>query len=207
MPSTPPRSLLGVLTEEHVLIHRALALFARYSEQVFSGDGYDPHLARRFLRFFRDFGDLRHHQKEEEILFPWMAALGLPPGDGPLAVLSQEHEVGRDLRLALSLATDALLESPQEGDARERFRSLALRYVELMTAHIEKEEQVLFPLAERFARQSGQELRRADELPATELSWIEGLELQAASWPSASLSLRGLGTPYGFERLCEESLR
>lgn len=204
------RWLTAILTEEHGLLLRALGLFGRYGELVASGRPYDPRHARVFLRFFREFGDVRHHEKEERLLFPWLEAQGLPSQIGPLGILRQEHELGRDLRLALSLAADALLDSPGEGDTRARFHGLALRFVELMTAHIEKEEQVLFPLADRFGQQLREPVERPHdypfELPAKELEWLSRLEHEATTWPSATLCLNGLGTPYGFERLCEESL-
>lgn len=202
----PTRWLTAILTEEHELLLRALGLFGRYSELLVVGRPYDPRLARGFLRFFRDFGDVRHHEKEEQLLFPWMEAQGLPREVGPLGVLRQEHELARDLRLALSLAADALLVFPGDGDARVRFHALAVRFVELMTAHIEKEEQVLFPLADRFSQQGREPLERPSVAPTKELAWVARLEEEAATWPSPRLSLHGLGTPYGFERLCEESL-
>lgn len=200
------RLLTEILSEEHEFLLRALDLFCRYAEHVTSQRGYDPRLAREFLHFFRDFGDHVHHAKEESILFEWLGARGLPLDGGPLGVLRQEHEVSRDLRLALSLAADLLLQSPGDPEARVRFRDLACRYVELMTAHIAKEEQVLFPLANSFALQTGTELLRAGELPAKEFAWLASVEARAVNWPRASLSLQGLGTPYGFECLCEAAL-
>lgn len=200
------RPLTVVLSEEHELLARVLVTFARYGERVASGASYDPHLAHELLRFLTEFGDSRHHEKEEALLFPWLEAHGLARSSGPLGVLRHEHDVGRDLRLALSHCEEALLAAPGQGKVRRRFRDLALSYVELLTAHIEKEEQVLFPLADRFAIQTGAELRHEGGLSAADLAWVEQLESEAAPWPDAALSLRGLGTAYGFERLCESAL-
>lgn len=199
------RPLTELLSEEHGLIGRGLDLFVRYAEQVRSGD-YDPALARPFLRFFREFADQAHHAKEEEILFRWLEERGLPREVGPLAVMRHEHELGRDLRLALSLAADVLVETPGDAETRERFHALVQRYVELMVAHIEKEENVLFPLAQRFGRQLGEQCVHPGTLPEEELAWIVELEARAGSWPRAHLAESGLGTPRGFERLCEEAL-
>lgn len=202
----PSRWLTAILTEEHGLLLRALGLFGRYAELVFSGRRYDPRLAREFLRFFRDFGDLRHQEKEERLLFPWMVAQGLPREVGPLAVLQEEHELAREFRLALSIAADALQAFPADHDARRRFHELALRFVAHMTVHLEKEEQVLFPLADRFSQQCGTPLSIHGELPAKDVAWVDRVEALAVRWPTALLSMENLGTPYGFERLCEESL-
>ena len=204
--SSGPRALTLILGEEHELIGRVLTPLARLGEQVASGASYDPRQAREFLRFLNEFCDLRHHEKEEGLLFPWLEARGLPRASGPLGVLGQEHEVSRDLRLELSLIADELLVAPRAVAPRRRFRELVLRYVELLTAHIEKEEQVLFPLADRFAVQTGAELLAEDGPSARDHAWVERLESMAATWPDAKLSFLGLGTPYGFERLCEAAL-
>jgi len=202
----PLLPLTTVLTREHGLLLRALSLFARYGEQVTSGGEFDPRLARAFMRFFRDFGDHVHHEKEEQALFPWLEEQGLPADLGPLGVLRQEHDVGRELRLALSLAADGLERGPRDPEARRRFHELARRYVEWMTAHIDKEELVLYPLADSFAHQVGHGPEAPDAQPRAELRWLDAVEARAERWPDARLSLEGLGTPYAFERLCEAAL-
>lgn len=205
-PTASPRPLTSILLEEHGLLRRAFEAFARYAGWVGSSASHDPDLAREFLRFFREFGDRRHHEEEERLLFSWLETHGLSGQVGPLVVLRHEHELGRDLRLALSLAADALCESPADRDERARFRDLALRYVELHLAHMEKEEAVLFPLAEQLARESGGPTRFSSEVPAQEREWVAAVEARAARWPAIHLSLFGHGSAEGFERLCEEAL-
>ncbi|HEX6885532.1 MAG TPA: hemerythrin domain-containing protein [Planctomycetota bacterium] len=203
--SVAPRALTRILAEEHVQIRRVLEAFARYASWVCAARDYDPRLARRFLRFFREFGDLRHHEEEEELLFPWLEAHGLPRGVGPLVVLRHEHELGRELRLALAAAADALLEQPLDADERERFRELALRYVELGLAHMDKEEGALFPLVEELAAGDAV-LTVARELPARERAWIDEIEARAAAWPAPGLTLLEHGSAESFGRLCAEAL-
>lgn len=201
-----PRPLTRVLVEEHGLLRRALQAFARYAGRVASSTSYDPRLAREFLRFFREFGDRRHHEEEECLLFTWLEEHGLAGEVGPLVVLRHEHELGRDLRFALSLAADALRESPLDRNERVRFRDLALRYVELHLAHMDKEEDTLFPLAEELAHASGVALHCSRELSAREREWVARVEARALEWPEMSLSLREHGTSAGFARLCAEAL-
>jgi len=200
-----PRALTRVLAEEHVQIRRVLEAFARYASWVCAAGDHDPRLARRFLGFFREFGDRRHHDEEERLLFPWLEAHGLPGRFGPLVVLRHEHELGRELRLALVLATDALIEEPLDADERERFRELALRYVELGLAHMEKEESVLFPLVDELAA-GGEVPTATHEVPARERAWIDEIEVRAAAWPAPGLTLFEHGSAESFERLCAEAL-
>jgi hemerythrin-like domain-containing protein len=197
--------LTVILSEEHALLRRAFLAFARYAARVASGASYDIRLAREFLRFFRDFGDRRHHEEEERLLFPWLEAHGLPGQVGPLLVLRHEHELGRDLRLALSLAVDALEEFPLQAGDRERFSDLAQRYLELHLAHMEKEEAVLFPLVEELAGTSAS-LARHSSTPPRDREWVERMETLAADWPAVALSLAAHGTADAFGRLCDEAL-
>src|SRR5512133_2080621 len=46
------------------------------------------------LEFLKVFVDRCHHAKEEELLFPALVAAGVPE-NGPIAVMLQEHEMGR----------------------------------------------------------------------------------------------------------------
>lgn len=206
MPRPAARPLTELLVEEHGALRCALALFARYAEQVVSGNHYDPRLARVFLRFFRVCGE-RHHDKEERVLFPWLEAHGFARDSGALVVLRTEHDLGRALRADLERTVRALLDAPGEQALRVRFHGLALRFTELLTAHMNKEEQVLFPLVGQIAARNGGHVRRAASFPPRALSWMATLEAGAAdSWPRPSLSLHGLGTTSGFERLCRAAL-
>src|SRR5262245_43959322 len=203
----PTRSLTELLLEQHGLFRRALALFGRYAEQAVSGNRYDPRLARAQLNFFRLFADQRHHDMEERVLFPWMEAHGLPRRSGPLVVLKFEHDLGRDLRQELERVVHTLLGSPNRLAVRVRFHGLALRFAELFPALLRKEEQVVFPLVTQNAARNGGELRITGRPPVRDATWISTLEEDVGvSWPRPTLSLRGLGTPEGFERLCRSSL-
>lgn len=198
--------LAQVLNHEHILIMEALELFERFAEQVRSGADFEPRVARDFLRFFREFADADHHHKEEEILFPWLEEQGLPHEVGPLAVLRAEHELGRETRLSLALALDDLAGDPAELDTRLRFHALAQRFTELMRAHIEKEEHVLLPLTRRFAEQVGEVPVVSHPVRASARAWIAAMEQRAVVWPLARRIGHTYGTPYAFERLCEESM-
>ena len=68
--------------EEHQLILRALdALDAFVATQLRGGD--DRAELSRFVRFIREFADVRHHGKEENFLFEAMMAGGFPRDGGP----------------------------------------------------------------------------------------------------------------------------
>jgi hemerythrin-like domain-containing protein len=96
---------------------------------------------RALLDFLRTFTDRCHHAKEEKVLFPQLIEAGIAMDNGPLAVMLYEHEQGR---LLIRDMQDAL----DDGHPMD-FALLVSRYAQLLQNHIEKEESILFVMAER----------------------------------------------------------
>jgi len=116
----------------------------------------------RMLDFFRNFADRCHHAKEEELLFVKMQERGMPVGGGPIAVMLLEHDEGRQRVKAVAEA----LPQAREGDAAAiaSVRDSLSAYVQLLRAHIDKEDNVLYPMADRlFAPEDQQALTEAFE--------------------------------------------
>jgi hemerythrin-like domain-containing protein len=127
-----------LLMEEHEIILRALDVLEAHAHR-----GKQPPPA--LLEFFKEFADAHHHGKEEEILFPALEEAGFPHDAGPVGVMLHEHKQGRQL-------TAALRDPAQFADA-------ALAYSAMLRAHIEKENQILFPMADRAV----EDQRRVDQ--------------------------------------------
>jgi len=94
------------------------------------------------LAFLYHFADGSHHVKEEAILFPALMQAGMTFEEGPLRVMTYEHERGRAL-------TSAMEDSLTRSDKHD-FVMYGRRYIQLLTEHIEKENYVLFPMAEEI---------------------------------------------------------
>ena len=102
----------------------------------------------QMLDFFRNFADKCHHMKEEKQLFVRMAARGMPFDGGPIGVMMSEHEMGRNFLRE----TAAAIPNAKNGNA-EAMKQVADNlggYVELLRAHIHKENEILFPMADRI---------------------------------------------------------
>ena len=136
-----PIAMLGL---EHEVILRALALLERLGQSLESRVTVDRSPLSWLIDFFRTFADRCHHGKEEEHLFPALEAHGIPKDGGPLAVMRAEHEEGR-----------ALIRAMVEGDDRQIAGAIR-GYVALLRTHIDKENSVLFPLAERLLSEEEQ---------------------------------------------------
>jgi hemerythrin-like domain-containing protein len=100
------------------------------------------------LDFFKGFVDRCHHGKEEDVLFPELMRRGVKREDGPIGVMLAEHEVGRGHVRAM---TDSLRRlRGGDGDAASAIREHAHAYSDMLRAHIHKENNVLFPMADQI---------------------------------------------------------
>ena len=137
-----------ILSAEHRVIELVLAALDKMAEQAFAKGELDAGAAHDAVAFLRGFADEFHHGKEEVRLFPAMEGCGLPPDAGPTAVMRHEHEVGR----AHVRKMDAAVADFEKGvpQAADRFAFEARGFVDLLRDHIAKEDQVLFPMADRM---------------------------------------------------------
>jgi len=137
----------ALLRREHELI---LEIAGAVSRMLADGDNepLDYDALGSCITFFRLYADACHHGKEEDLLFPALAANGLPEQGGPVAVMLEEHEQGRTLVRAMV----ASLAGAQAGEASAdvNLRNAAAGFVELITAHIAKEDNILFEMADNL---------------------------------------------------------
>jgi hemerythrin-like domain-containing protein len=125
----------ALLRREHTLILRALAILERAGHRLLDSRLPSEATFAELVEFLQTL-DRSHHVKEEDLLFPALRAKGRP-ADSALAVLLAEHEEGRDYLGMLS-----------GSESRAERTAAALLCVHVLRQHIEKEEQLLFPLAD-----------------------------------------------------------
>lgn len=130
------------LLHEHEAILMALNILDRMAEQARQG-ALAKEDATHFIGFLREFADKCHHGKEEGLLFPALIAAGLPEHGGPVSAMLHEHEQGRAFVAAMNAASSDALDAPA-------FAKAATAYAEHLRAHIAKENNVLFPMAENL---------------------------------------------------------
>lgn len=139
----------GILMAEHRVIEKALACLAKMADEFEEKNAVETGVAGEVIEFLRTFADRCHHGKEEMNLFPAMEGRGLPVDVGPTAVMRSEHVMGRGFIREMAEAVDR--------GSSLAFVAAARRYVELLTEHILKEDQVLFPMADKMIPQEEQE--------------------------------------------------
>ncbi len=130
------------LRGEHTAILAALQTLGALSRRVEKGQDVDRRDIHAFVGFLREFADKCHHGKEEGILFPALVKAGIPEKGGPVGVMLSEHVKGRELVKKMEAAFAG---SPNPA----AFVEAASLYAALLEAHIAKENEVLFPAAEK----------------------------------------------------------
>lgn len=143
------RPATAALREEHRLILRVVAAFEAMLETAPPG-GPDFDDAAAFLAFFRLFTDACHHGKEEDLLF---VALEEHGAGGPVSAMRDEHRHGRELVRRMSAALD--LARGGDADARAALRREAGAYIDLIRAHIGREDGGIFDLADALVDAAG----------------------------------------------------
>ncbi len=136
-----------MLKAEHRAIERMLTVMEHAAANAEQGNDVKPEVFDDALKFIQTFADGCHHRKEEALLFPAMEQKGFPHDAGPIAVMLHEHDMGRSLvaKMKESLKKYRNKEANAAGDLAEYSRSFG----ELLRAHIAKEDNVLFVMADQ----------------------------------------------------------
>lgn len=141
------RDITHALVEEHKLILRMLALLEKNTPRTAEGTYTDYRFYLDAVDFIRNYADRFHHAKEENVLFEALVANGMPRESSPVAAMLMEHDQGRAYVAAMEQgAKDALEGNPGSSLI---IAANAGNYLELLREHIAKEDDILYPLAER----------------------------------------------------------
>jgi len=139
--------VIETLMREHRFIEKVLGSLETFIGQLGAGqEGARRHIAE-YAEFFREFADRCHHGKEEDQLFAALGDYGFPRDAGPLFVMVGEHNMGRSYVKVLSSIGAG--EGPLTGDELSAVRESARAFIPLLRMHIQKEDEILFPAAER----------------------------------------------------------
>ncbi len=130
---SPP---LRLLVQEHALIKRWINLIPHLLANLEIDLDGNLKVIYEGIDFIRSYADKFHHAKEEDILFKYF--------DENLDIIKamlKDHEIGRT-------HVKALIESADNKNRKGIFHHL-LAYRELLTEHIKKEDEVLYPWMDR----------------------------------------------------------
>lgn len=134
-----------VLVEEHNAIKVMLQIIEKINKAIESGKKLDANDLEKVVSLIQEFADACHHRKEEGFLFPAMEQAGIPRQGGPIGVMLQDHEQGRNYVKGMKEA----LKNMDDPQNRKQFVEEASGYVRLLKQHIDKEDNILYPTAEK----------------------------------------------------------
>ena len=178
--------LFDSLFEEHKLIARTIDALEVYIDRIDERRDVNQHDLQRFVTFFREFADLVHQEREESILFPALARHGFAEDVGPIAHVRAEHEKERGLICELMRAANQ--RDPWSAGETKKIAKLVRSFIAFQRAHVEKENDLLYPAAEKEIKGEGpgllaREAREFDEDRARfgHCDWLRALAEELAS--------------------------
>lgn len=139
---------IQVMMEEHQYILRMLKVVRKMCLKILNHESVDYKDFYKVIDFVRNYADKHHHSKEEEVLFKELKiTLNEQNRLGPITGMFIEHDLGRLYMQNLEKALGEL-ENGNES-ARLDIISNCISYSNLLIRHIEKEDNVVYLLAEK----------------------------------------------------------
>lgn len=143
------------LVHEHNAIKIMLSIMDKIAENINAGKGVDTNDVEKIVEFLKTFADKCHHGKEENSLFPALVAAGIPNEGGPVGVMLHEHVIGRGFINDINSSTEKY--KTGSSDSIKLIADGLLNYTNLLQNHIQKEENILFKMADKVLSTQVQE--------------------------------------------------
>jgi len=144
---------IKTLENEHRTIEAVLTCLERIADRGMVAGKLPRKAATEALSFLHEFADNCHNRKEEEQLYPLMETRGL--SEETAHRLRMEHEQCRrflrGMDQSLNLAADG------NGAALQEFADNAWEYAQTLRAHMQEEDEGLFPMANMLLNPADEE--------------------------------------------------
>ncbi len=158
VPSTTP---IGILMEEHNVLQRMVEKLSILTEKLQKAESLDE-IVKEFSQLKHVVKELldaeKHYLREENVLFPVLEKHGITE---PPAIMWMEHNQLREKKRQLK----ALIENVTKIgflDFKKQLGELAKALSEMLNSHIYKENNILFPIAQRVVTEQEWTTIRAD---------------------------------------------
>lgn len=135
------------LREEHEGIKLMLKIMDSVCGKFISARELNHEHFTKILEFLKVFVDKCHHGKEEDLLIPAMIEAGIPKNKGAIEFTLLEHKEGRGYIKNMSEAFEKLKKG-DSGDSKIIVEN-GKKYSDLLVKHIEKEESILYLMADK----------------------------------------------------------
>ena len=143
---------IDLLIEEHKYISRMLVILRNACLKLMDNNEIEFDDFNNIISFIKNFADNHHHKKEEIFLFNKMVEhLGETGKNVITHGMLVEHDLGRSYIRNLEEALDKLKNG--EYEAKLDVIANAISYVNLLSNHIHKEDNVIFNFAKRSLKE------------------------------------------------------
>lgn len=131
------------LENDHVYIIRLIDVM----EKMVLNCATDTAHMEMVVNLIKTYADGFHHAKEEKVLFPLLVEKGFSNNQGPVSVMLHEHVEGREFVKGISERIDVY--KAGNISALPEIYQYMQGYADLLRAHIGKENNVLFRMADK----------------------------------------------------------
>jgi hemerythrin-like domain-containing protein len=132
---------------EHNAIEEMLSVMNKIAGNIEKEKGFDTGDVERIIEFLRIYADKCHHGKEEIALFPALVMTGVKEDSNQVEAMLQEHNVGRGYINGLIAGVEDYKKN--YSTSYVLVSACLTNYANLLHSHIQKEEEVLFPIADK----------------------------------------------------------
>ena len=135
------------LKHEHQIVEHVLDAAKKEVLSIENTGRVNIEKVKKIVDFTKNFTDGCHHKKEENLLFPRLGERGMSKEFGPVAVMLREHDMGRQFIKGIVDNLDGAARNEKE--AIETVKNSLNGYLTLLTNHIDKENNILFEMADQ----------------------------------------------------------
>lgn len=136
---------LTIIKQEHRNLFRVVNVLDQLLRRQKPGEQPDFGFMEAVLDYIENFTDQYHHPKEDRFLFKALRRRD-PKAEAIIEELEAEH---RDCPVGLSRLKTLLAEYRSDPSKREAFQNATRDYLKFQTKHLQKEEGVVFPMAQK----------------------------------------------------------
>ena len=152
------KTAMQILSGEHKNILKIAEALNKECGALESGKKLNTDFFSQAIEFIREYADRFHHAKEEDILFKELCRPDAKMHCNPVEQMLYEHNLGRNF-------VKGMEEGLKEGN-KNRITENARGYSQLIQEHINKEDNILYPMADEALSEKAKEsiLKKFNEI-------------------------------------------
>jgi len=138
---TPTENLI----KEHEEINELLDIMSKIALKIKSKDVFYPNDVEEIIDYLIIIIENSHHGKEDDVFYPELISSGIPKETAPLSIINYEHTLAnRYLKDISSCVVNCKIGNDFSG---ELLADSLTNYVVVIKNHIQREEEIIFPIA------------------------------------------------------------